>query len=188
MVLAVTLVSVPYGLLVCGLLCLALLRQAAKLLDMLWLRPRRLERELRAQGLHGTSYRFPVGDIKDYGRLSKEAWSRPLPLRCHDIAPHVVPFLYNTVQEHGKTCFSWFGPVPKVTICDPDLAKDVMSNKFGHFEKTKFPALSKLLAEGLASIEGDKWAKHRRILNPAFQLEKVKVTPCIPSDVSGLKL
>jgi cytochrome P450 len=63
-----------------------------------------------------------------------------------------------------------------VTISDPGLAKDVMSNKFGHFEKTKFPALSKLLAEGLASIEGDKWAKHRRILNPAFQLEKVKVS------------
>uniref|UniRef100_A0ACD5VLE3 Uncharacterized protein n=1 Tax=Avena sativa TaxID=4498 RepID=A0ACD5VLE3_AVESA len=174
MVLAMTLVSVPWGLLVCGLLCLALLRQGAKLLDMLWLRPRRLERELRAQGLHGTPYRFPIGDIKDYGRLSKEAWSRPLPLRCHDIAPHVAPFLYSTLQEHGKTCFSWFGPLPKVTISDPDLAKEVMSNKFGHFEKTKFPALSKLLAEGLASIEGDKWAKHRRILNPAFQLEKVK--------------
>jgi hypothetical protein len=143
---------------------------------MLWLRPRRLERDLRAQGLRGTPYRFAAGDIRDYGRLSKEAWSRPLPLRCHDIAPHVAPFLHKLVREHGKACFSWFGPVPKVTISDPGLAKDVMSNKFGHFEKTKFPALSKLLAEGLASIEGDKWAKHRRILNPAFQLEKVKVS------------
>ncbi|KAM0869543.1 hypothetical protein ACQ4PT_040612 [Festuca glaucescens] len=113
---------------------------------------------VRAQGPRGTPYHFPVGDIKDYDRLSKEAWSRPLPLRCHDIAPHVAPFLYNTVQEHGKTCFSWFGPVPNVTISDPDLAKDVMSNKFRHFEKTKFPALSKLLAEGLASIEGQAQA------------------------------
>jgi hypothetical protein len=150
--------------------------QLHRLLDRLWWRPRRLERELRAQGIRGTSYRFLAGDLTRKARLNKEAWSRPLPLRCHDIAPHVAPFLYNTVQEHGKTCFSWFGPVPKVTIGDPDLAKDVMSNKFGHFEKMKFPALSKLLAEGLASIEGDKWAKHRRILNPAFQLEKVKVS------------
>ncbi|XP_048567957.1 cytochrome P450 72A15-like [Triticum urartu] len=170
----VTPASLPWGFLVCGLLCLALLRQAGKLLDMLWLRPRRLERELRAQGLRGTPYRFPVGDLKEHGRLSKEAWARPLPLGCHDISAHVAPFLYNAVQEHGRTCFSWVGPIPKVTISDPDLAKDVMSNKFGHFEKTKLPALSKLLAEGLASIDGEKWAKHRRILNPAFQLEKVK--------------
>uniref|UniRef100_A0A453F369 Cytochrome P450 n=1 Tax=Aegilops tauschii subsp. strangulata TaxID=200361 RepID=A0A453F369_AEGTS len=169
----VTPASLPWGFLVCGLLCLALLRQAGKLLDMLWLRPRRLERELRAQGLRGTPYRFPVGDLKEHGRLSKEAWARPLPLGCHDISAHVAPFLYNAVEEHGRTCFSWVGPIPKVTISDPDLAKDVMSNKFGHFEKTKLPALSKLLAEGLASIDGEKWAKHRRILNPAFQLEKM---------------
>ncbi|PNT72433.1 cytochrome P450 72A15 isoform X2 [Brachypodium distachyon] len=170
-----TLVSVPWGFLLRSLLCIAFLRQVGKTLDQVWWRPRRLERELRAQGLRGTSYRFVIGDLKEYGRLSKEAWSKPLPLGCHDIAHHVAPFLHNTVREHGKkACFSWFGPVPKVTLSDPELAKDVMSNKFGHFEKTKFPALSKLLAEGLASIEGEKWAKHRRILNPAFQLEKVK--------------
>jgi cytochrome P450 len=50
-----------------------------------------------------------------------------------------------------------------------------MSNKFGHFEKLKFPALSKLLGDGVASHEGEKWVKHRRILNPAFHLEKLKV-------------
>ena len=71
-------------------------------------------------------------------------------------------------------CFTWFGPMPRVTITDPDLARDVMSNKFGHFEKPKFPALSKLFAEGVANYEGEKWVKHRRILNPVFHLEKLK--------------
>lgn len=50
-----------------GLLGIVLLWQAARLLDRLWWRPRRLERALRAQGLRGTSYRFLTGDINDNG-------------------------------------------------------------------------------------------------------------------------
>ncbi|KAL6615619.1 hypothetical protein ACP70R_037889 [Stipagrostis hirtigluma subsp. patula] len=158
-----------------GLLGLVLLWQAGRLLERLWWQPRRLERALRAQGLRGTSYRFLTGDLKDYARLAKEAGSRPLPPRCHDIAPRVAPFLHKNIQEHGKTSMSWFGPIPKVTVIDPDVAKDVLSNKFGHFEKLKFPALFKLFADGLASQEGEKWVKHRRILNPAFHMEKLKL-------------
>ncbi|VAH28842.1 unnamed protein product [Triticum turgidum subsp. durum] len=62
-----------------------------------------------------------------------------------------------------------------MAIHNPDLAKEVLSNKFGHFEKVKFPPLSRLLAAGLAEHEGEKWVKHRRILNPAFHLEKLKL-------------
>jgi len=167
--------SVPWSFLICGLLGMVLLWPTIRLLDQLWWQPRRLERALRAQGLRGTSYRFLIGDVNDYGRQNKESWSRPLPLRCHDIGAHVLPFLYNTVEEHGKPCISWFGPMPKVTITDPNLVKEVMSNKFGHIEKLKFPALSKLLAVGIANYEGEKWVKHRRILNPAFHVEKLKL-------------
>ncbi|CAO2165630.1 unnamed protein product [Urochloa humidicola] len=175
MVLEATAASVPWSLLIGGLLGLVLLWTAGRLLDRLWWQPRRLERLLRAQGLRGTSYRFLNGDLKDLARLNKEAWSRPLPLRCHDIAPRVIPFHYNNMREHGKVSISWFGPIPKVTIVDPDLAKDVLSSKFSHFEKPRFPALFKLLSDGVASKNGEKWAKHRRILNPAFHQEKLKV-------------
>ncbi|XP_048536733.1 cytochrome P450 72A15-like [Triticum urartu] len=157
------------------LLGLALLWQVKRLVDYTWWRPRRLQRALRAQGLRGTPYRFPVGDLGDYGRQGKEASSRALPLRCHDIRAHVAPYLCSTVREHGKTCVSWFGPVPKVTIADPGVTREVMSNKFGHFEKLRFPTLTRLLAGGVAVYEGEKWVKHRRILNPAFHVEKLKL-------------
>ena len=117
--LAAAVSSVPWSFLLGGLLGLALLWKAGRLLDQMWWQPRRLERALRAQGLRGTSYRFLTGDLKDFYRMNQEAWSRPLPLRCHDIAPRVAPFLCNNIREHGKTSMSWFGPIPKVTIVDP---------------------------------------------------------------------
>uniref|UniRef100_A0A452ZMB1 Cytochrome P450 n=1 Tax=Aegilops tauschii subsp. strangulata TaxID=200361 RepID=A0A452ZMB1_AEGTS len=159
-----------------GLVATVLLWQAARLLDQLWWRPRRLERALRSQGLRGTRYRFLLGDVNDYARQTKEASSGPpMPPRCHDVGPRAMPFLYSTIQEHGAPCISWFGPVPKVSITDPALVREVMSSKLARdVEKFKFPALTRLLADGVGNYEGDRWAKHRRILNPAFHAEKLK--------------
>jgi cytochrome P450 len=70
---------------------------------------------------------------------------------------------------------TWFGPVPRVTITEPELVREILSNKFGHFEKLTFGRLQRMLHNGLAIHEGEKWAKHRRIINPAFHLEKLKV-------------
>ena len=65
--------------------------------------------------------------------------------------------------------------MPRVTIMNPEWVREVLSNKFGHFAKPQINPLGRLLATGLAHYEGEKWAKHRRILNPAFHLEKLKV-------------
>lgn len=75
----------------------------------------------------------------------------------------------------GKMSFMWVGPVPRVIIMDPELIKEVLNNKFGHFAKPKQTPFTKLLAKGLANIDGEKWATHRRILTPAFHQEKLKV-------------
>ncbi|VAI82963.1 unnamed protein product [Triticum turgidum subsp. durum] len=172
------LASIPWGSVIRGILGLVLLWQATRLLHWLWWCLRRLGRALHAQGLRGTPYRFLTGDIIKANRRNRGARSKPMLLGCHDISPHVASFLHDVLRKHGKMCVSWLGPTPKVTIVDPSLGKEVMSNKFGHFEKLRFPALSMLLAKGVADYEGEKWAKHRRILNPAFHLEKLKVRTC----------
>ncbi|XBH97676.1 hypothetical protein VPH35_127318 [Triticum aestivum] len=169
------LASIPWGSVIRGILGLVLLWQATRLLHWLWWCLRRLGRALHAQGLRGTPYRFLTGDIIKANRRNRGARSKPMLLGCHDISPHVASFLHDVLRKHGKMCVSWLGPTPKVTIVDPSLGKEVMSNKFGHFEKLRFPALSMLLAKGVADYEGEKWAKHRRILNPAFHLEKLKI-------------
>ena len=69
----------------------------------------------------------------------------------------------------------WFGPVPRLIITDPELIKDIM-NKNYDFTKPKSNPLINLLPQGLVGHEGDKWAKHRRLINPVFNTEKLKVT------------
>ena len=75
----------------------------------------------------------------------------------------------------GKKAFLWLGPKPLVYISEPDLVKEVL-NKFHDFQKPRGGnPLSALLVTGLIDAEGDRWTKHRRIINPAFHLEKLKV-------------
>jgi hypothetical protein len=62
-----------------------------------------------------------------------------------------------------------------VTILDPESVREILSNKFGHYGKPRSSRFGKLLANGLVNHQGEKWAKHRRILNPAFHHEKIKV-------------
>ncbi|CAO2204087.1 unnamed protein product [Urochloa humidicola] len=73
-----------------GLLALLVVWGAYRAAERCWLRPRRLGRALRAQGLSGTEYRFPAGDLKENARLNQEARSKPMPL-CHDVIPHKEP-------------------------------------------------------------------------------------------------
>ncbi|KAG2599268.1 hypothetical protein PVAP13_5KG381200 [Panicum virgatum] len=152
----------------------ALLWLVAWSLEWAWWTPRRLDRALRAQGLRGTRYRLFTGDVREDARRSREARTKPLPLGCHDIVPRVQPMFHDLVKENGKLSFSWFGPTPRMMIPDPELVREILSCKFGHFGKPKTARVWKLISNGLFYHEGEKWAKHRRILNPAFHHEKIK--------------
>ncbi|KAI4333424.1 hypothetical protein L6164_018244 [Bauhinia variegata] len=142
-------------------------------LNWVWLRPKRLERLLREQGLQGSSYRLLVGDSNQMIKMLKEAKSKPMNL-SHNIAPRVFSFYHQTFNKYGKNAFIWFGPTPRLIITDPEQIKDVF-NRNHDFTKLKLDPLVKLIGTGLANYEGQKWAKHRRIINPAFSLEKLKI-------------
>jgi cytochrome P450 len=75
----------------------------------------------------------------------------------------------------GNVCLTWFGPIPRVVIAEPKLVREILADKSGQFEKFTNKRLSKLIALGLVTYDGEKWARHRRILNPVFHLEKLKV-------------
>ncbi|XP_066309240.1 cytochrome P450 CYP72A616-like [Miscanthus floridulus] len=146
---------------------------ACRVLESTLIVPRRLGRALQSQGLRGTTYRFPFGDLKELARLSMAARAKPMPL-SHDITPRVNRLYYNVIREHGKISVTWLGPTPRVIVNDPKLVREIMANKFGHFQKRKHTGIVRRLSNGLVNHEGEKWAAHRKIINPAFHLEKLK--------------
>ncbi|CAN8259353.1 unnamed protein product [Cochlearia groenlandica] len=141
-------------------------------LKWVWFKPKMLESYLRRQGLSGNAYTPFVGDLKRSFSMSKEAKSKPIKLN-DDIKQRVSPFTLEMHKTHGRTFFIWFGPIPTITIMDPELIKEVF-NKIYDFQKPHAFPLGRHLATGLFSYDGDKWAKHRKIINPAFHIEKIK--------------
>ncbi|XP_061362850.1 cytochrome P450 72A15-like [Gastrolobium bilobum] len=142
-------------------------------LNWVWLRPKRIERRLKQQGLQGNSYRPLVGDIRDMVKMIKEAKSKTMDPQSNEIASRVLPFVVHTIAKYGKNSFMWLGPRPRLFIMDPDKIKEI-ANKVYEFQKPDTSPLFKLLASGFANYDGDKWAKHRKIVSPAFNVEKLK--------------
>jgi len=62
-----------------------------------------------------------------------------------------------------------------VILTDPELIKDVFNKTFD-FQKIYLNPQVRLLTPGLVSHEGEKWRKHRKIITPVFNLEKLKVS------------
>lgn len=75
-----------------------------------------------------------------------------------------------------KMSITWFRPIPRVIISKHELIQEVLLNKLGHFGKLKLGWLWRRLHNDVGSDEWEKWAKHRRIISPAFHHEKLKVT------------
>ncbi|KAJ1437552.1 putative 11-oxo-beta-amyrin 30-oxidase-like [Sesbania bispinosa] len=74
-----------------------------QMLNSLWLRPKRLEKLLRAQGLQGEPYKLSsVDDTKQKHilKMQQEAKSKPITL-SNDVAPQVFSQLHQTVNQYG---------------------------------------------------------------------------------------
>lgn len=82
----------------CGIIFLV---YTLKVLNLVWFRPKKLEKFLIQQGLRGNSYRLLHGDLKELSNSIKKAQSKPLNNLSNDIAPSIIPYFIQIISKYG---------------------------------------------------------------------------------------
>ena len=81
------------------------------------------------------------------------------------------------VCRSGKIFLYWFGAVPTICVAEVELVKQVLAERTGRlFPKDYLNAnMEALLGKGLVLTNGEDWKRHRKVVHPAFNLDKLKV-------------
>ncbi|KAG0500972.1 hypothetical protein HPP92_001044 [Vanilla planifolia] len=138
-------------------------------------RPYWAARRLRKQGVKGPKGNFWSGNEEEIKQMKMERREMILDIKSHDFLEKVQPDLAKWGSQYGGIFMFWSGKKPKLHISDPELAKQVLSNKFGFYRKIDVgPGIMALLGKGLVLAEGADWVRHRRVVSPAFTMDKLK--------------
>uniref|UniRef100_J3MC00 Cytochrome P450 n=1 Tax=Oryza brachyantha TaxID=4533 RepID=J3MC00_ORYBR len=95
---------------------------------------------------------------------------------CHDIVPRVMPHYRAWMSRYGKVLVSWGGATPALCVGEYGMVRQILADRTGLYGKPDpGPALLALIGKGLVFIDGDDWARHRRVVHPAFTMDKLKM-------------
>ncbi|XP_061354047.1 cytochrome P450 709B2-like isoform X2 [Gastrolobium bilobum] len=129
-----------------------------------------------AMGIMGPPYSLVYGSLPEIKTMMKDAREKVMDSHSPEITKRVLPHYQKWSSLYGETFLYWHGTKPVICIPDPELAKEILSNKFGFYAKPKTrPSIVTMIGNGLVLVNGLEWVKHRRILNPAFSMDKLKV-------------
>ncbi|KAF8719800.1 hypothetical protein HU200_024557 [Digitaria exilis] len=146
----------------------------------LWV-PYRLQRRFTRQGIVGPPRRLLSGNAAEFRALLAAAAARPgaaLLASFHHhggVVARAVPHYHEWSSRYGTPFVYWFGPRPRMVVSDPEIVKAVMTDSTGAFDKSGSGGGNpQLIGEGLVGLTGEAWARHRRVISPAFNMERVK--------------
>lgn len=84
-----------------SIVCIVVVTVLIKLVNWVWLKPKKLEKLLRQHGFSGTSYKFLFGDMKEFISMHAEALKNPMDGFSHDYFPRVEPLWHQLATKFG---------------------------------------------------------------------------------------
>lgn len=140
----------------------------------LW-RPLYIRRAFLNQGIPCLPYRVLLGNLREVVAMIDAAQSGALPQGSHNIVPCILPHYVQWRKQFGDQFVFWLGYDAVLPVSEPEHIREILSNKFGHYQKLVVtPEAKDLAGDSIALLEGEKWAEHRRIVSAAFFVEKLK--------------
>ncbi|XP_047043696.1 cytochrome P450 709B2-like [Lolium rigidum] len=128
----------------------------------------------RQQGIQGPPYKILFGSLPEIRRLLISGRANALDAGCHNYASLVQPFFQKWASDYGKTFLYWLGPIPAICSTDMTIVKQVLGDRTHLFQKDYLnPKFEIILGKGLIFVNGDDWKRHRRVVHPVFNQEKL---------------
>ncbi len=85
-----------------------------------------------------------------------------------------IAFYLEIWRRHGDVVTYWLGPWRNTLIVRPEHVKHVLQdNHTGYAESWFYDKLVPLVGRGLLTSEGELWKRQRRLVQPAFQRERL---------------
>ncbi|KAL8154371.1 hypothetical protein V2J09_012131 [Rumex salicifolius] len=147
----------------------------------------RQKRKLRKQGITGPSPSLLCGNMAEMQRIiraSTVSKGTPPPVIdgsdrvsvAHDYTSAVFPYFQHWAETYGLVYTYSTGDRQHLYINDPKLVKEMSQSMSLHLGKPSHitKALAPMLGNGIIRSNGIPWAHHRKILSPAFFMDKVK--------------
>ncbi|KAL6841750.1 hypothetical protein ACP4OV_028262 [Aristida adscensionis] len=180
-----------YGWLVAAALAAALASWVFDAAVRLVWRPREVARRLRAQGVRGPGYSLFAGSLGEIRRLRAAGAGLTFDVGDHDFTPIVQPQFRKWIplyaaKRAGRVFLYWFGPTPEICVADLAVAKQVLGDRTGLFPKHRMlPDVLRLLGNGLVLANGDDWHRHKKVVHPAFNMDKLKMMTSTMAECAG---
>lgn len=112
---------------------------------------------MRPDGPEQVSWRSPLA----FARFLKAFGDDPL------------AFVRGRFERYGDTYFTVSTGDPLYVTRDLDVIRDVLIHRPNHFEK-RTEDLDFLLGQGLLTSDGERWRRHRRMIQPAFGRDRLR--------------
>ncbi|XP_044949023.1 cytochrome P450 709B2-like [Hordeum vulgare subsp. vulgare] len=150
---------------------------------LVW-RPYAVAWRFERQGIRGPPYKFVVGSMWDIKQMLVARRAKgPLDIGSHNYTSRVSPFFHKWTSDYGKTFLYWLGPTPAICSTDTELVKQVLDDRTNLFQKDYLnPSMETIFGKGLLTTNGDDWKRHRRIVYPIFNQEKLKSVSAMTSE------
>uniref|UniRef100_A0ACD5W620 Uncharacterized protein n=8 Tax=Avena sativa TaxID=4498 RepID=A0ACD5W620_AVESA len=143
---------------------------------ILLLRPERVRRRWRKQGVRGPKPTLLYGNTQEMKRIRQDlalAQKQDTNNYIHTLFPHLLLWR----ETYGSVFLYSTGAVDILYVSDPGMVKDMShctSSQLGkpiYLQKSRKP----LFGEGILISSGDIWAYERKIIAPELFMEKIKV-------------